>query len=531
MQRYSILWADDEIDLLKPYILFLNQKGYDVTPVNSGSDALEKVSEQTYDVVFLDENMPGISGLETLAQMKQSHPNLPVVMITKSEEEHIMEEAIGAKIADYLIKPLNPNQILLSVRKILDSKRLREERTNLTYQQEFRNLAMQYTDRIGHEEWADIYKKLIYWELEIDQTENRSMSEILTMQKSEANSNFAKFIGENYDDWLNDPSPKADRPIMSHQLMRKKVFPLVNAPAGGVPPSPLFFILIDNLRYDQWKVIEPTIRDYFTVEEEASYYSILPTTTAFARNAIFAGLMPSEIERLYPRLWIHDTEGDQKNDEEGLNAHEEEFLMMQIQKARLNIKASYHKILNVNQGKALLDNFNNLMQNQLNVVVYNFVDMLSHARTDMAMIKELAPDESAYRSLTNSWFQHSPLLDLLKKIAEKGGRVVLTTDHGMIRVQKPVRIIGDRAVNTNLRYKGGKNLNFDEDHVLVCRKPERFFLPKLNVSTAYVFTVEDYFFAYPNNYNYYVGYYRDTFQHGGVSLEEMIIPIVTLKAK
>jgi CheY-like chemotaxis protein len=523
MQRYSILWADDEIDLLKPYILFLNQKGYDVTPVNSGADALEKVDEQPFDVVFLDENMPGISGLETLTQMKQTRPNLPVVMITKSEEEHIMEGAIGAKIADYLIKPLNPNQILLSVRKILDSKRLVEERTNLSYQQDFRNLAMQYSDRIGHEEWADIYKRLIFWELEIDQTENKSMSEVLNMQKAEANANFAKFVEENYEDWLNDP--KADRPLMSHQLMRKKVFPLVDGTA------PLFFILIDNLRYDQWKVIENTLKDYFTVEEESSYYSILPTTTAFARNAIFAGMLPSDIERLYPRLWVHDTEGDQKNDEEGLNAHEDEFLMMQIQKSRLNIKASYHKILNVGQGKSLVDNFNNLMQNQLNVVVYNFVDMLSHARTDMAMIKELAPDESAYRSLTASWFQHSPLLDLLRKIAEKGSRVVLTTDHGMIRVQKPVRIIGDRTVNTNLRYKQGKNLNFEDDHVLVCRKPERFFLPKLNVSTAYVFTEGDYFFAYPNNYNYYVSYYRDTFQHGGVSLEEMIIPIVTLRAK
>ena len=524
MQRYSILWADDEIDLLKPYILFLTQKGYDVTPVNSGADALEKVDEQNFDVVFLEENMPGISGLETLAQMKQTKPNLPVVMITKSEEESIMEEAIGAKIADYLIKPLNPNQILLSVRKILDGKRLFEERTNLTYQQEFRNLSLQYTDRIGYEEWVDIYKKLIFWELEIDQTENKSMSEVMNMQKSEANSNFAKFIEENYEDWLNDPSPKADRPIMSHQLMRKKVFPLVDG-------APLFFILIDNLRFDQWKIIETTLRDYFTIEEESAYYSILPTTTAFARNAIFAGLMPSEIERQYPKLWIHDTEGDQKNDEEGLNSHEEEHLMNQIQRARLNIKASYHKILNVSQGKALVDNFNNLWQNQLNAIVYNFVDMMSHARTDMAMVKELAPDESAYRSLTASWFHHSPLLDLLKKISEKGGRVVLTTDHGMIRVQKPVRIIGDRSVNTNLRYKQGKNLNFEENHVLVCRKPDRFFLPKLNVSTAYVFTLEDYFFAYPNNYNYYVAHYRDTFQHGGVSLEEMIIPVVTMYAK
>ncbi|WP_234734887.1 T9SS response regulator signal transducer PorX [Tellurirhabdus bombi] len=523
MQNYSILWADDEIDLLKPHILFLKNKGYQVTPVNSGADALEKVDEENFDLVFLDEMMPGMTGLETLQQIKQMRPNLPVVMITKSEEEHIMEEAIGSKIADYLIKPLNPNQILLSVKKILDNRRLVTERTNIGYQQDFRNLAMQYNDRIGHEEWADIYRKLIFWELELDGAQDRSMAEVFGMQKSEANATFCKFIMNNYEDWLNDP--KADKPIMSHQLMRKKVFPLVEEGVGS-PAGPLFFVLIDNLRYDQWKVIEPILTEFFTVEEESMYYSILPTTTAFARNSIFAGMMPSEMEKQTPDLWVND-----ENDEEGLNNNEDQFLKRQIDRARLNAKFSYNKIVNTNQGKALVDNFSNLMQNQLNVVVYNFVDMLSHARTDMAMIKELAPDERAYRSITRSWFLHSPLLEFIRKIAEKGGRLIITTDHGMIRVQKPAKIVGYRETNTNLRYKQGKNLGFDENHLFVCRKPERFFLPRINVSTAYVFTLEDYFFAYPNNYNYYVNYYRDTFQHGGVSLEEVIIPFVYLKAK
>lgn len=519
--QYSILWADDEIDLLKPYILFLQGKGYDVTPVNSGADALEQVENRNFDVIFLDEMMPGMTGLEVLAQVKQMKPTLPVVMITKSEEERIMEEAIGSKIADYLIKPLNPNQILLSVKKILDKKRLEEEKTNISYQQQFRQLAMQYQDNIGHAEWVELYKKLIYWELEIGQTPNKSMEDILTMQKSEANANFAKFIEDVYEDWLNDAN--VDKPLLSHQLMRKKVFPLV-----AKDPSPVFFLLIDNLRFDQWKVIEPLLQDYFTVEEESTYYSILPTTTSYARNAIFAGLMPSEIEKQYPRMWVTDDESN----EEGLNTHEEEFLMMQVQRSRLNAKASYHKILNVNQGKSLVENFNNLLKNQLNAIVYNFVDMLSHARTDMAMIKELAPDEAAYRSITRSWFEHSTLMDLIKKISENKCRLIITTDHGTIRVQKPVKIIGDRNVNTNLRYKQGKNLNWDDDnHTFASRKPERLWLPKPNVSTAYVFTTEDYFFAYPNNYNYYVNHYRDTFQHGGVSLEEIIIPVITLKAK
>ncbi|MBC8154070.1 MAG: response regulator, partial [Bacteroidetes bacterium] len=332
MQNYSILWADDEIDLLKPHILFLKGKGYDVTPVNSGADALDKVDQEKYDVVFLDENMPGMTGLETLSQIKQMRPNLPVVMITKSEEEHIMEGAIGQKIADYLIKPLNPNQILLSVKKILDNKRLVTEATNLGYQQEFRNLSMQYNDRMDFNEWAEVYKKLIFWELELDGSQDKSMSEILNMQKSEANANFCKYVMNNYEDWLNEP--KADKPLMSNQLMRKKVFPLLEQ------DSPLFFVLVDNLRYDQWKVIEPILTDYFTVEEESSYYSILPTTTAFARNSIFSGLMPSEMEKQLPDLWVNDD-----NEEEGLNNHENDFLKKQLEKSRLTIKSSYHKIL------------------------------------------------------------------------------------------------------------------------------------------------------------------------------------------
>ncbi|AXE21279.1 two-component system response regulator [Runella rosea] len=518
----NILWADDEIDLLKPHILFLTGKGYTITPVNSGSDALDKVEHERFDVVFLDENMPGLSGLETLAQIKQLRPNLPVVMITKSEEERIMEEAIGSRIADYLIKPLNPNQILLSVKKILDNKRLVSEKTNISYMQEFRQLAMQYQDRIGHAEWVELYKKLIYWELELENTQDKSMEEILSTQKEEANNNFCKFVLDNYEDWLNDPN--ADKPILSHQLMKRKVFPLMKQ------TEPLFFILIDNLRYDQWKVVEPLLTEFFTVEEESSYYSILPTTTGFARNSIFAGIMPSEIEKQYPNWWVNDE--NTPDGEEGLNKHEEDLLRKQFERNRMQVKFSYNKIINQNQGKTLIDNLPNLWKNHLNVVVFNFVDMLSHARTDMMMIKELAPDEAAYRSITKSWFQHSPIMDFLQRIAEKKGRIIITTDHGMTRVKKPVKIVGYRETNTNLRYKQGKNLGFDDNnHIYVCRRPERLFLPKLNVSTAYVFTLGDYFFAYPNNFNQYVNMYRDTFQHGGVSIEEMIIPFVFLKPK
>ena len=519
MQKSKILWADDEIDLLKPHIMFLTAKGYDVHPVNSGSDALDEVNKQNFDIIFLDENMPGMTGLETLVQIKAIRPNLPVVMITKSEEEHIMEDAIGSKIDDYLIKPLNPNQILLSVKKILDKKGLITDKTNQGYQQDFRNLAMAYQDRIGFEEWVDIYKKLTYWELEMDSTQNKQMADVLNMQKDEANANFFKFIEDEYEDWLNDP--KADKPMMSHQLMKKKVLPLLQE------GNPLYFILIDNLRLDQWKVLQPTIEEMFHIEEESFYYSILPTATAFARNAIFSGMMPSEMQKMHPDIWVGD------EDEEGKNNYEAEFLKRQLSKTQWkDIKHSYHKILNVQQGKDLIDKFHHLTHNQLNVIVYNFVDMLSHARTDTQMVRELAPDEAAYRGLTQSWFMHSPLLEMIRRIADKGGRMIITTDHGTIRVKRPFKIVGDRSVNSNLRYKQGKNLGFEDNGtVLSVKKPDAFFLPKPNLSTSYAFAAEDYFFAYPNNYNHYVGIYRDTFQHGGISLEEMIIPYVYLKAR
>lgn len=517
MQRYSILWADDEIDLLKPHILFLEQRGYDITPVNNGSDAVELCDQRHFDVVFLDENMPGLSGLEALDKIKGRKPNLPIVMITKNEEELIMEEAIGSQIADYLIKPLNPKQILLSVKKILDNKRLIIEKTNLSYQQEFRNISMALLDEMNFDEWADIYKKLVYWELQLDQSDNDDMREVLEAQKTEANTNFARFIIKNYDSWLNDPNAK--KPLLSHQLMKKKVFPELGKGA------PIFMILIDNLRLDQWKMLEPVIQNHFTVEDEETYYSILPTTTAYARNAIFSGLLPSDMASTQPDLWVGE------DTDEGKNNFEDEFLAKQISRNNLKWKFSYHKIKTLEEGRDLANTVTNLFFNDLNVIVYNFVDMLSHARTDMAMIRELAPDESAYRSITRSWFMHSPLFDILKKIAERKAKVIVTTDHGTIRVKRAFKIIGDRNVNTNLRYKQGKNLNFEGGKVMQVTKPERLFLPKMNVSTSFVFATEDQFFAYPNNYNYYVNFYKDTFQHGGISMEEMIIPIIFLNSR
>lgn len=517
MDKIQILWADDEIDLLKPHVMFLQGKGYEVTTANNGRDALDLVQKHEYGIIFLDENMPGLSGIETLAQIKNLRPSVPVVMITKSEEETIMEEAIGSKIADYLIKPVNPNQILLAIKKNLENKRLISEKTNQSYQQQFRQIGTTLSEKLSWDEWVDVYKKLVYWEIELERSQDQGMYDILTMQKSEANTLFSKFVENNYLKWLKDPE---HAPLLSHYVMRRKVFPFVDQ-----SEEPVFFFLIDNLRYDQWKVIQPIIEDYFRLVEEDTYSSILPTATQYARNAIFAGMMPAEIEKRFPDKWAND------DDEGGKNNYENDFLTDQLQRLRKTYKHSYTKITNIDAGRELADQIPNLFQNKLNVIVYNFVDMLSHARTDMQVIRELAEDEKAYRSITRSWFEHSPLLEAMKRIAERPSRMIITTDHGTIRVKEPSKIIGDRNTNTNLRYKQGKNLNYDRRDVLEIRNPSEAFLPRVNVSTAYVFVKGDKFFAYPNNYNHYVNFYRDTFQHGGISPEEMIIPYLTFHSK
>jgi DNA-binding response OmpR family regulator len=513
----NILWADDEIELLKPHILFLEGKGFKVHTVNNGSDAFEISKNENFDIIFLDENMPGLSGLETLERIKEIRPHTPVVMITKSEEEAIMEEAIGGKIADYLIKPVNPNQILLSIKKNLDSKRLVSEKTNLNYQQEFRQIGMQLQSRMDLDEWKELFKKITYWELQLEKSNDKNMHEILTMQKTEANQLFSRYVKDNYLEWLNGSS--SDSPVLSHTLIKNYFQPILKS------KKPVFLVVIDNLRYDQWLVIQPHLSEHFKIAKEELFFSILPTATQYARNALFAGLMPSEIQKKFPTLWKND------EDEGGKNMHEQEFFEAQMKRLGESSKLSYNKITNLNAGKKLVENFNQLLNNDVNVIVYNFVDMLSHARTDMEVIRELADDDAAYRSLTKSWFEHSPLLELLEKMAQHGCDVALTTDHGTIKVSEPSKVVGDKNTTTNLRYKQGKNLSYEAKEVFAITKPEEAFLPKQNLSSSYIFAMEDKFFAYPNNFNHYVTYYRNTFQHGGISMEEMIIPFVHLQPK
>ncbi|MDD7759803.1 MAG: bifunctional response regulator/alkaline phosphatase family protein [Bacteroidales bacterium] len=509
----KILWADDEIDLLKPHIMFLKAKGYDVTTVNNGADALDSVSQSHFDLVILDENMPGLSGLETLSQIKQMRPDVPVIMITKSEEENIMNQAIGNKIADYLIKPVNPNQILMSLKKNLHSSTLVSQQATSDYQQEFRRITEQINDSSDITDWYNLYRKLVFWEMELAQTDT-NMDELLLSQKSDANAQFCKYIKRNYESWIDSES----RPLMSNDVFKRKVFPLLDA------SEKVFFVLIDNFRLDQWRIIKPLLAEYYNIEEDL-YCSILPTATQYARNAIFSGLMPVQIEKMFPELWVDE------DSEEGKNVNESPLIQTQLDRFRKKYTFSYNKVYEGQFGDKLLQNFRNFERYDLNVIVFNFIDMLSHARTESKMIRELASTDAAYRSLTESWFRHSSASELLRKIAESGYRVVLTTDHGTIRSDNPIKVVGDKNTNTNLRYKLGKNLTYNEKQVYAVKTPARLGLPSPNISTQYVFATNNDFFAYPNNYNHYVQYYKGTFQHGGISMEEMLIPLISMQPK
>ena len=514
MSKERILWADDEIDLLKPHILFLENKGYEVETVTNGRDAIDALSNQIFNLIILDENMPGISGLEALQRIKIMQPNVPVIMITKSEEENLMNQAIGGEIADYLIKPVNPMQILSSIKKNLHSDALIAEKVTGDYQQEFMRIGQMINSAQTIEDWYELYSTLVRWELTLSSTDTK-MDEMLQMQKVDANNAFAKFVKRNYEDWMTKP----EHPLRSNEIFKTKVLPLLDK------GEKVCFVVIDNFRLDQWRTVSPLLTDYFNVESEELYTTILPTATQYARNAIFAGLMPVDIEKMFPDLWVDE------ESEEGKNLNEAPLIQTLLDRYRRKAHFSYSKMNDSAAGEKLMQNFGMFKNYELNVLVFNFVDMLSHARTESKMIRELANSDKAYRSLTESWFNNSNVLEIFKLMAENGYKIVLTTDHGTIKVDRPINVIGDKNINTNLRYKVGKSLTYNGKQVYEIKQPKRVGLPAPNISSTYIFAMNRDFFAYPNNYNYYVSYYNDTFLHGGISMEEMLVPIVTLSPK
>jgi DNA-binding response OmpR family regulator len=515
MRKIRILWTDDEVEALKPHIFFLEEKGYEIDTCSNGNDTIDLVRQNSYDLIFLDENMPGLSGIETLRLIKEVRTDIPVVMITKSDEEELMEAAIGSEIADYLIKPVKPKQVLLVIKKILDQRRLVTEKTTTDYRLEFSRISNMISTALTYTDWTELYRKLVFWESELEKSTDPGMSEILKMQENEANNSFSKFMINNYSGWLT--SDNKNRPLLSPSLFTEKIFPRIE------DNRPLFFILIDNMRYDQWKTISAELSGLYRIIEEDIYFSILPTATQFSRNSIFAGLMPSVIAETMPGLWVNE------EDEEGKNNFEEELFRNQLSRKGLKYKWSYTKINSSQQGKKVNEKVRSMVENDINILVFNFVDMLSHARTESGVIRDLASDEPAYRSLTRSWFIHSTLFELLKMLASYPVKVIFSTDHGTIRVQNPIKVIGDRNTSSNLRYKMGRNLGYDSKKVFELINPEKAMLPKTNISSRYIFALNKDYLVYQNNYNHYASYYKDTFQHGGISMQEVMLPVACLE--
>ena len=523
MKPKKILWIDDEIELLRSHIIFLSEKGYEVDTVTNGEDAISSVKENDFDLIFLDENMPGMGGLETLAVIKELYPNLPVVMITKSEEETLMEEAIGGKISDYLTKPINPSQVLLVCKKILEGKKISGEYAAKDYLQDFNQISRSLLNEMDYAEWIEIYTKLVNWDIELDTHPDIGLRQSLNDQKKEANKEFSKFVERNYKKWINSLGDH-DTPVLIPEITTKYVLPAVQKSDSSV-----FYFVIDCLRLDQWLIMEKHLSDYFKIEKDY-YFSILPTATPYARNALFAGLFPSEIEKNYKQYW----QNEENDDEKSMNKYEKELLQGLLDRKRIKLKndLKYLKIIDPDVGRNFEQNIHSYKGNHLTAVVINFLDMIAHGRSDSDILKEIAPDEAAYRSLSNSWFTHSSLFSTFKTLSTMGNvKIIITTDHGSIRCLRGAKVLGDREASTNLRFKFGRNLKVDEKNALFMRNPSDYKLPDLGVTKNFIIAKEDYYFVYPTDYHKYLTHYKDTFQHGGISMEEMIIPVITMEPK
>ncbi len=514
-----ILWVDDEIDLLKSNIMFLKQKGYVVFEATNGEDAIQFIKQNDVDLVFMDEMMPGKGGLETLSEIKDMKPSLPVVMVTKNETESLMEDAIGKKINDYLLKPVNPKQVLLVIKKFLEGSKLKGNQVSRDYIQEFNQTAAALMNDPDWSDWVSIHAKMTNREIELDEHPELGLKQTAIDQRRECNVEFSKFVERNYLKWVNGSEKK---PVLSHEVVEKYLMPELDNSKS------VFFFVVDCMRLDQWMMMEKYLDSYFRITKDY-YYSLLPTATPYCRNAIFAGLYPSEIEKHYPNLW--KTSDD---DENSKNNFEKEFLqkLLDRKKVKLRNELKYTKIMDSDFSRGIENKILSLSNNHLNAIVINFLDMISHSRSDTAILKEIAPDEAAYRSLTESWFEHSSFFGMLRQLSTKTGvKIIITTDHGSIRCLHGVKAMGDRESATNLRYKYGRNVKAEPRNAIFIKNPTEYRLPVRNGIVNYIIAKEDFYFVYPTDYHKYLNYYNDTFQHGGISMEEMILPIAILESK
>jgi DNA-binding response OmpR family regulator len=522
MDKKRLLWVDDEIELLRSHIIFLTEKGFEVDTAMNGEDAISCVKEKTYDLIFLDEMMAGMGGLETLGQIKEINQNIPVVMITKSEEETLMDEAIGGKIQDYLTKPVNPSQVLLVCKKILEGKKISGQYAAKDYLQDFNQISQALMMNQDFGEWIDIYLKMVNWEVELDQHSEIGLRQTLNEQKREANKEFSKFVEKKYKHWIN-AIDDIDTPTLTTEITEKYVLNHIKDEKTHV-----FYFVLDCLRLDQWLIMEKHLREFFKIDKDY-YYAILPTATPYARNSLFSGLFPSEIEKYYPDLWQ-----GKDDDEKSMNKYEKELLQLLLERKKIKLKndLKYIKIIDPEVGRNFEQNILSYKNNHLTAIVVNFLDMIAHGRSDSDILKEIAPDEPAYRSLTNSWFMHSSLLSTFRAISKMDNvKIVITTDHGSIRSLRGAKVLGDREASTNLRFKYGRNLKVDDKHAIYIKSPHEYKLPKRGVTINYIIAKEDFYFVYPTDYHKYLTYYKDTFQHGGISMEEMILPVITMEPK
>lgn len=518
LNKRRILWADDEIEMLRAHHLFLRERGYEVTPVSNGRDAIALFEREAFDIVLLDEMMPGLDGLSTLEQIKAINPNIPVIMITKNEEEHLMDQALGRRIDDYLTKPVNPSQIFMACKKLLDARQIRQSQAGQAYVARIGQLSARLTGPISWQTWIDIHRELCEWEIEIGHLGDKGLQQLLQDQRKEFNREFARFIERNYPLWVED---EGESPPLSVDVVAEFVVPLLEEGRR------VFFLVIDCLRLDHWIMMESVLAEFFAIRR--SYHcSILPTATPYARNALFSGLFPREIAARYGDFW---QSGPQ--DEDSLNRFEHRFLSDQLRAAGVALSGEihYHKVFDAGEGQKLAHRAGTLVKAPLVAVVYNFLDMLVHGRSQSELLKEIAPDEKAFRSLVQSWFAHSTLLEILRQVARAGATVVLTTDHGAVRSTRATMVYGDRETSTNLRYKVGRNLRCDPKDALLVRDPRTFGLPSSGLGANFLFAREDFFFVYPTHFSEYQRQYRDSFQHGGISLEEMILPVAIMEPR